>query len=277
MVLEREPGTPDYTMGYSEQVLQFYELHAAETSAAYLLPHLQPGFRVLDLGCGPGTVSVGLARAVEPGELHGVDMEQGQVDLARQTARACEQDNALFHIGDVTDLQFEDCSFDVVHCHNVLMHVPDTASVLREAKRVLRPGGLMACREMICGSCFFYPDFSGALIKCWEMFEDLLATNDGHPQMGKELKSHLHEAGYENIRVSGSLNTYSEPLELAFVDELVNNWFLSPQTMEVALKYGAATEEVCNRVRASYDQWKRQPGALCGMALGNAIASKPCP
>ena len=137
----------DYTMGYSEEFLQLLDRRSVETHAAYLLPHLKPGDRVLDFGCGPGTITVGLARAVDPGEVHGVDMEKSQIAMARSAAEAGGHANATFHVGDVTVLPFEDNYFDVAHCHAVLMHVPDTAGALSEVKRVLKPGGIIASRE----------------------------------------------------------------------------------------------------------------------------------
>ena len=132
---ESTPGTPAYTMGYSEEFRRLLNLRSAETHAAYLLSHLQPGNRILDFGCGPGNISVGLASAVHPGELHGVDIEESQIELARAAAGAGGHDNATFHVGDVTALPFEDNSFDAAHCHAVLMHVPDTQAVLAEVKR----------------------------------------------------------------------------------------------------------------------------------------------
>ena len=60
------PATPSYTMGYSEEFRQMLDQRSAETHAANLLPHLKPGHRDLDFGCGPGTISVGLARTVDP-------------------------------------------------------------------------------------------------------------------------------------------------------------------------------------------------------------------
>ena len=81
-------GTPSYTMGYSEEFRQLLDRRSAERNAKYLLTHLEPGHRVLDFGCGPGTISVGLAKAVEPGELHGIDMEESQIGLARAAAEA---------------------------------------------------------------------------------------------------------------------------------------------------------------------------------------------
>ncbi len=163
-------ATPDYTSGFSEEYVRYLMRHTAESNAAFLLPYLRPGLRVLDFGCGPGTISVGLAKAADPGELHGVDMEESQIDLARSVARAAGRENAIFHVGDVTDLNFEDGFFDVAYCHEVLQYVPDTQAVLAEVKRVLKPGGILGCREIILESCFTHPDF-GILRKGWDMLE----------------------------------------------------------------------------------------------------------
>ena len=270
-----EPGTPDYTMGFNEEVLEAHRRYTAETSARHLLPYLRPGLRILDFGCGPGIISVGLAKAVAPGELHGVDMEQSQVDLARAIALSQGQSNAIFHVGDATRLQFEDGYFNVAHCHNVLMHIPDTRAVLTEVKRVLKPGGIIGCREMICGSCFTHPNYGGVLRESWEMFEDLLAADDGHPQMGKELKSHILAAGFENIQVTNSFDVYSSPADVAFIHAFAHRWFLSPEIINAAIKYGATTRELCDKIGAAYDQWKEHPGAFCALAFGTAIANKP--
>ncbi|MDE2836106.1 MAG: methyltransferase domain-containing protein [Chloroflexota bacterium] len=271
---EQTSGTPDYTMGFSEEILEALRRGTAEANSAFLLPHLRPGLRVLDVGCGPGTISVGLAEAVEPGELHGVDMEESQVELARAVAASRRQENAVFHVGDVLALPFEDDFFDVAHCHNVLMHVPDTRAALTEVKRVLKPGGLIGCREMIGESSFAYPDF-GVTRNAWDMFEDLLAADDGHPQLGKELKGHVLEAGFTNVRVSASWDIYSTPDDIAFIYGVVNNWFLSPEVTEAAIKYGAATRELCDRIADAYSRWKDSPGAVFGVAYGEIVAGKP--
>ena len=115
-----------------------------ETHASHLLPYLKPGLRVLDFGCGPGTISVGLAKAIEPGELHGIDVEESQIDLARSAAESGGHRTAIFHVGSATRLPFEDDYFDAAHCHAVLMHIPDTQATLSEVRRVLKPGGIIA-------------------------------------------------------------------------------------------------------------------------------------
>ena len=267
-------ATPDYTMGYSEEILKTQLRATAENSAEFLLPYLRPGLRLLDFGCGPGAISVGLAKAVAPGEMHGVDMAEPQIEMARSLAASQSQDNAIFHVGDVTDLKFEDGFFDVAHCRNVLMHVPDTAAVLSEVKRVLKPGGLIACREMICESAFTHPDF-GIMRRSWEMFEDLVRADDGHPQMGKEMKGHILEAGFVDIRMNASFSLYSTPEEIASIYRLISQWLLAPEASEAAIKYGASSSKLVKDLKVAYDQWKEHPGALFTFAYGEAIAQKP--
>ena len=271
-----EPGTPDYTIGFSdEQAEHLSRSNTVATSAAYLLPHLKPGQRVLDFGCGPGSISVGLARAVAPGgEVHCVDMAESQVELARALADAQGLDNLRFYVGDVTNLPFEDGYFDVAHGHDILAHVPDTGAVLGEVERTLKSGGLIACRELIGESCYTYPDF-GILRKSWDIFEDVVATDGGHPQMGKELKTHLARAGFADVRTAGSFHSYGAPEEVEFIHKFVQRWLLSPELTETVLSYGAGTEELFRLLEEGYDRWKEHPGAVCAVAFGEALAVKP--
>lgn len=268
-------ATPDYSMGFGEEIIAHQMRHRAQTNAAYLLPYLKPGQRVLDFGCGPGAISMGLAEAVAPGgEMHGIDMEESQIESARAMAKEHGVANATFHVGDVTDLPFADAFFDVAYCHNVLMHVPDTQAVLAEVKRVLKPGGIIASREAIIESSFMYPDF-GVMRESWLIYEDILETDDGHPQMGKELKFHFCEAGFTDIRMSASFELYSTPADIAMAYTRGTKWFLSSDTIDKAVMYGAATEELAHKMRAAYEKWKGHPGALLAIAYGEGLAWKP--
>ena len=271
-----EPATPDYPISYGDAFSQLQPLHSAEANAAYLLRLLRPGLRLLDFGCGSGDISVGLARAVAPGEMHGVDPQEAQIELARARAVSSGADNAIFHVGDVTALPFPDDFFDVAHCHTVLMYVPDTRAALAEVKRVLKPGGLIACREMICESSFVHPDM-GIMKTGWNALEDLLSFDDGHPQMGKELKTHILEAGFTNIRVSASFDTHSAPAEVALIHSLARRWFSSPEMLEAASVYNTpdAEQSLFARFSAAIDEWKDLPEAAVAYAYGEAIANKP--
>lgn len=264
----------DYTMGYSDEFLQLLRRRSAETHAAHLMPHLKPGHRLLDFGCGPGTISMGLAKAIAPGELHGIDVEKSQIELARAAAKAGGHDNALFHVGDVTDLPFEDESFDAAHCHAVLMHVPDTDAVLAEVKRVLKPGGVIASREFILSSCFMDPNAEEA-VPAWNAFGNLLAANGGHPQMGRELKHRFLEAGFQDVQASASFDFFSSTEDVAFLHGFIMDWFHSPDVVAVAIKLGIATQRQFDEWHANLDEWKTLPGAVGAIAFGEATATKP--
>lgn len=264
--------TSGYTMGYSEEFLRMLHRRSAQSHAAYLLPHLQPGMRLLDFGCGPGTISVGLAKAVEPGELHGIDLEESQILMARAAAGAGGHANATFHVGDVTTLPFEDDSFDVAHCHAVLMHVPDTQAVLAEVKRVLKPGGMIASREMIGASSFMTPDFGTG--EAWSTFVRLIAANGGHPEMGKELKNALLQAGFADVRAGASFDFFGVSEDIAFFHAVAIGWFFSDQVVGAATKHGLATQEQFDAWRAGMDQWRDHAGSVGGIGFGEAVATK---
>ncbi len=264
----------EYTMGYSPEFLQLLDRRNSHTHAGHLLGHLKPGMRVLDFGCGPGTITVGLAAAVNPGEVHGIDMEASQIEIARGAASAGGHDNITFHVGNVYELPFEDDFFDVAHCHAVLMHVPDTQTALHEVKRVLKPGGILASREMIGDSCFIEP--AGEHIpEAWDTFYRLLAANGGHPQMGKELKNALLQAGFAEINASGSFDYFDTAEEVSFLHAFISDWFFMPEVVAAATQYGLATQAQFDQWRVEIDQWKDDVGAVGALAFGEAIARKP--
>ena len=262
-----------YTMGYSDDFQQLLDRRSVHTHAAHLVPHLKPGQRVLDFGCGPGTISVGLAKAVQPGEVHGIDMEASQIELARAAAKAGGHANATFHVGDVTDLPFDDNSFDVAHCHAVLMHVPDTRATLAEVKRVLKPGGIIASREMFVSSSFLEPSDENTH-SAWGTFAKLLAGNGGYPQMGRELKARFTEAGFSNILATASFDFFSTTEDVSFLRVFINDWFYSPDVIAAATKYGLATHQQFDDWQCGLDEWQASLGAVGAFAFGEAIGYK---
>ena len=263
-----------YTMGYDDDFQQLLSRRSAATHAAYLLPRLSGGMKVLDFGCGPGNISVGLAEKVAPGELHGIDMEESQIELARAAASAGGHDNMAFQVGNVTELPFDDDTFDAAHCHAVLMHIPDTQGALAEVKRVLKPGGLIASREVIVASSFLEPEYP-EIKNAWGVFAGLLQGNGGHPQFGKELKGALLEAGFGDITVSMSFDSFSSAEDVAFLHGFITEWFFSPQVVGALLHFGLATQDDIDTWARLLDEWRGLPAACGALAFGEAIAVKP--
>jgi len=268
------PETPTYTMGYSDEFQKLLSRRNAAANAAHLLPHLEPGMRVLDFGCGPGTISMGLAKAVEPGPLHGIDIEDSQIAIARAAATAGGHENAFFRMGDVTALPFEDDFFDVAHGHDVLLHVPDTRAVMAEVKRVLKRGGIISGREMIGEANFFAPAI-GELDDAMATFLKLLRANGAHPHMGKDLKRVFLEAGFVDIKAVASFDVYATTNDTFFFHSFVSGWFFSPDTLKALAKHGLANSKQIGDWRRQLDQWRDTPGAIAALAQGEAIARKP--
>jgi ubiquinone/menaquinone biosynthesis C-methylase UbiE len=242
----------------------------AATHAAYLLPHLKPGMRMLDIGCGPGSISVGLAKAVNPGEFHGVDMEESQVQLATKAVQEAGHSNASFQVADALNLPFPDDYFDAVHTHAVLTHVPDTMAALAEIKRVLKSGGIVGMREFIADSSFIAPDI-GNLTRIFAIWAAVVVTNGGHPQFGREQGARLNEAGFVDIARTASFDSYASAEAIA----AQTGFFAALPFEGQAISYGVVTPEEIDELRKAALVWRDQPGALSAWAFGEAIAHKP--
>ena len=267
----RDSTPHNYTMGYSDEFLQLLDRRNANNCAGYLLPHLQPSMRLLDLGCGPGTITVGLAAAVSPGEVHGIDMEESQIGLARSAAEAGSHTNVTFHVGNALSLPFENDFFDAVHAHAVVMHIPDTAGVLAEVQRVLKPGGIFASRDLIGESSFIEPGTEG-LREAWNVFTNLMRGNGAHPEIGKELKGILLSAGFTDVRCSASFDSYGDTEDLAFYYGFIIDWFFSEPLIERVSGLGIASREKFDFWRSELDRWRESPGAFGALAFGEYIA-----
>jgi len=190
-----------YTHGHHESVLRSHRWRTAENSSAYLLDHLAPGLSVLDVGCGPGTITADLARLVAPGRVTAVDMSEAVLDEARQATGPTTID---FAVADVHALDFPDDSFDVVHAHQVLQHVGDPVTALSEMRRVCRPGGIVAARDSDYAAMTWYPEVPE--LDAWlDLYRDVARRNGGEPDAGRRLHAWARRAGFTEVTASATV------------------------------------------------------------------------
>ena len=147
-----------YTHGHHDSVLRSHRSRDVANSAAYLLGELRPGRSVLDAGCGPGTITVGLAAGVAPGRVTAIDTSQEVLAEAAALAAGQGVTNVEFAVADLYALPYPDSSFDIVHAHQVLQHLADPVAALRELGRVCRPGGVVAARDGDYAGMIWYPE-----------------------------------------------------------------------------------------------------------------------
>jgi len=151
-------NTESYTHGYEGTLtLKLHAGRSAATHARFILPYLQPGMHVLDCGCGSGAITLGLAQAVRPGQVTGIDIAEVEIERARNRAREERVDNVHFELGNVYELPFSEPAFDLVFGHNVLEHVAQPDQALREIHRVLKPGGIAGIRDVDIGGNLIAP------------------------------------------------------------------------------------------------------------------------
>ncbi|WP_148667697.1 class I SAM-dependent methyltransferase, partial [Arthrobacter sp. Hiyo1] len=136
-----------YTHGHHESVVRAHASRTAENSAAFVIPHLTAGTSVLDVGCGPGSITCDFAELVAPAKVVGLDRSAEIVAQAATLADERGVENVEFVTGNIYDLDFEDETFDLVHAHQVLQHLTDPVAALREMRRVAKPGAIVAVRD----------------------------------------------------------------------------------------------------------------------------------
>lgn len=197
-----------YTHGHHPSVLASHGWRTAENSAAYLLPHLSEGSDVLDVGCGPGTITVGLAQRVNPGRVVGLDPASEALMKASELADASGVENVLFEQGDVHSLPYAKGAFDVVHAHQLLQHLPDPVAALAEMARVTRRGGLIAVRDADYAAMTWYPESPG-LDKWLALYRAVATRNGGQPDAGRRLLSWARDAGFEDVTASAGVWCYA--------------------------------------------------------------------
>ena len=200
-----------YTHGHADAVLQSHRWRTVDNSAAYLAPHLRPGLDVLDVGCGPGTLTVDLARRVAPGRVVGLDVSAAPLAEARALAEAA-QVTAEFAVGDVYGLDVADGTVDVVHAHQVLQHLTDPVAALREMARVCRPGGLVAVRDVDYAATTWFPASPG-LDRWLELYGQVARRNDAEPDAGRRLLSWAHAAGLTDVVATTGAWCFATPAE----------------------------------------------------------------
>src|ERR1700744_1118460 len=182
----RMPDAAIYTHGHAESVLRSHRPRTAENSAAYLLPHLRPGQSLLDIGSGPGTITADLVERVAPGPVTAVEMTEAALAVPGADLDSRGHTSARLVTGDIHDLPFPPGSFDVVHAHQVLQHVADPVTALREMVRVCRPGGVVAVRHGDYGAFAGPPDLP--VVDGWgDLSRRAPGAKGGEPNAGRRL------------------------------------------------------------------------------------------
>ena len=260
-----------YTHGHHDSVLRSHRWRNVDNSAAYLRPHLRAGMRLLDVGCGPGSLTLDLARHVPNGEIVALDRAEGVLEEARRTLHESATPVRVIS-GDVYQLPFADGSFDVVHAHQVIQHLSDPLRAMQEMRRVCAQGGIVAVRDSDYGSFRWFPE--DPRLDAWlRMYIRVAQSNQAFPDAGRRLWSWAREAHFREVTASASVWAFSSQAERSWWANLWAERVTDSSLGQQALERGFATRRELAEMAAAFRAWSAADGGFFSVTHGEVLAS----
>ena len=265
-------GKPFY--GYDSAEIQTgYAARQADSVAEFLLPHLTPGMTLLDCGCGPGSITLGLAEVVSPGEVVGIDLEPKMIERAKALARENQITNVNFAVADINNLPFDEGQFDVVFSSSVLEHLVDPVNALKAIHRVLKPGGLTAIVKTDWAHPFIVPE-NESMSRFLELFEDGFNRYGGSLNRGRHLMTNMKEAGYEIVEFEARFGNSIDNESVRGVVEGYISWMENLPLFQESIQLGLTTAAELESIKVGMREWSQHPDFFFANARTQAIGRK---
>jgi SAM-dependent methyltransferase len=266
-------GRPVY--GYDAPVIHnYYSLHSSEGTTGYFLPHLKSGMTLLDCGCGPGTVTLGLAEAVAPAQATGIDIEPGMIEQAKAFASERGVENIEFQVADIRELPFPDNSFDVVLTSAVLEHLGDPERALQELHRVVKQGGLVGVVNTDWGDPLISP-VNESVSRFFEIFERGFNLYGGSLNRGRHIRGMMREVGLDVLEFSAHYGVASDTESVEASMEGFIGWIENVPIFDQAIELGWTDAAEIQSIIDGMRQWAKHPDAFIGTGRTEAVARKP--
>lgn len=244
--------TAVYTHGHHDTVLRSHTNRTIENSAVYLAPHLVDGAALLDVGAGPGTITLEFARRV--GHVTVVEIDEAALSLSRDRASEAGAQNIDFVVADVHALPFQDDAFNVVHAHQVLQHVGDPVQALREMRRVVRPGGVVAARDADYAGFIWFP-LIAELEEWLRLYRDAARANGGEPDAGRRLLGWARAAGFSNVTATSTSWCYADADSRSWWGGMWADRIMESALARQLINSGLATQADLDRISTAWRHW----------------------
>lgn len=263
-----------YTHGHHASVVAAHSVRRASEAAAFVLPQLKSPMRLLDFGCGPGTITVDLAEHLLPeGSIVGIDSSDRVIEQARAHAIDRGIRNVEFEANSIYDTGYGADSFDAAFAHQVLQHLATPVRALEEARRVLNPGGICAVREVDWGASAIWPP-DDRLSRFFNVYNEVAERNGGDAFAGRRLKLWFSEAGFSDLVVTTSTWTFSDEVGLKWWGEQWAERILSSDIARRAVEYGIATEDELGEISQGWLDWVQAGGAFFAFMHVEVVGTK---
>lgn len=260
--------------GVTPSLSQDYVKRTATHQAAFILPFLHSGMNLLDVGCGPGTITMGLAQVAAPGQVIGVDHDWQHIEMARKLALENEVDNITFQNGDALSLPFDDNTFDAAFENNVFVHLSENAGIAAgEVFRVLKPHGLFAARDADADSVV-WGNSTDSLKQFDKLFIAWHRSRGSDITLGKQLPTILRQAGFVDMIKSVSADTKGSPKDTRAHAEITISLLDGPFGKKI-LKNGWADKSTIERWKTDFQEWSEHPDSFFANIHVEVVGWKP--
>lgn len=270
---DRESAHEAYSAGYSPLVVQALAERDLQVEAAFFLPYLESGMNLLDCGCGPGAMTVDLAKIVAPGQVVGIDRHEPQLEVGRQKAAAAGLDNVRFEQGDIYSLPFADGTLDAVFAHAVIYHLARPEAALAEIRRVLEPGGLVGIRDADFDRDIKTPT-NPALERAFSLMDRVLEHSGAQLTFGRTQRAALRRAGFVDIVASASYDHFGTPDRAKAFSEYWA-YYVGELHRDLILENGWADQTQIDEALAAFRAWGDDPDAFYARCRCEAVARAP--
>ena len=254
-------------------VQQGYVAREATSVAKFFLTYLQSGMTLLDCGCGPGAITLGLAEAVAPGRVEGIDLEPTMIERAIAISQERHAERVHYQVADIRELPFPDGSFDAVYSSAVLEHLPDPVQAFQEIHRVLKPEGLIGVSSSDWSQPLVSPA-EEAFDQFFTLFERGFAHHGGSMCRGRHLKVMLVEAVFNVTEFAATYGNSSTPDAVRNAVEGYVGWIENWALFDQAVELGWVDRPALDQMVASMRQWSDLPHAFLATARCVAVGRK---
>jgi SAM-dependent methyltransferase len=230
--------------------------------------------RLLDAGCGPGSITIGLAQAIAPGEAVGIDANPRAVEAATSAATAAGVSNVSFQVHDLHRVPFPDGAFDAVFAHAVLQHVPDPQRAVRALARLVRPGGVIGLADADWDGFLLWPA-PPAMRRALRIMREVRKHSGGDFRVGKKLGRLLARAGLVDVRANVVTGVEGDAVTTRMNGDHWARYYGSPELRRLLPAMGIATEEELEEASSAWQAWGETPGALAARNWCQAVGRKP--
>lgn len=255
-----------YKHGYDSHISKTHAWRSVENCSAYMIPFIKPTDKILDVGCGPGSITSDLGSYVPQGTVIGVEPTEEIIEDARTKCAEKGVKNVSFQVGSVYKLPFDDNSFDIVHTHQVIIHLNERVEALKELRRVTKPKGYVCCKEGDMDSMIVYPAEYEDTTR--EFLSIVGKSKYTSTNCGRKLRELALEAGFRSADIKSTASLWY------FGSDDDRKWFSTMYIERMEKAQIDADEDTKKGLIEEFKRWSSDERGVLSMLNGEVVCQK---